>query len=34
MPPISEVDIHLWRNEWRKARGPGGLPWGNEKKDE
>jgi hypothetical protein len=30
MPPISEVDIHLWRNEWRKARGSGG---GNEKKE-
>jgi hypothetical protein len=33
MPPIGEVDIHLWRDAWRKARGSGGLLWGNEKKE-
>jgi hypothetical protein len=31
MPPISEVDIHRWRHEWRKAKGPDGRLWGNEK---
>jgi hypothetical protein len=31
MPAIGEVDIHLWRDAWRKARGSGGLLWGNEK---
>ncbi len=31
MPPISEVDIHLWRHEWRKAKGSGTTLWGNEK---
>jgi hypothetical protein len=31
VPPISEVDIHLWRHEWRKAKGSGGRLWGNEK---
>jgi hypothetical protein len=32
MPPIKEADIHLWRHEWRKARGGGAQLWGNEKK--
>jgi len=32
MPPIKEVDIHLWRHEWRKAKGAGSQLWGNEKK--
>jgi hypothetical protein len=30
-PAIGEVDIHLWRDAWRKAKGSGGLLWGNEK---
>jgi hypothetical protein len=31
MPPISEVDIHLWRDAWRKAKGGGSQLWGNER---
>jgi D-arabinan exo alpha-(1,3)/(1,5)-arabinofuranosidase (non-reducing end) len=31
-PKIGEVDIHLWRDAWRKAHGSGQL-WGNEKKE-
>jgi hypothetical protein len=33
MPRINEVDMHLWRHEWRKARGGGARLWGNEKKE-
>jgi Protein of unknown function (DUF2961) len=32
MPAIGVVDIHVWRHEWRKARGGGDQLWGNEKK--
>jgi hypothetical protein len=32
MPPIKETDIHLWRHEWRKAKGAGPRLWGNERK--
>ena len=32
-PRIGEVEMHLWRDAWRKARGSGGLLWGNEKKE-
>jgi hypothetical protein len=31
MPSIDVVDIHLWRHEWRKAKGSGAQLWGNEK---
>lgn len=30
MPEITTVDVHRWRDAWRKARG-GGKLWGNEK---
>ena len=30
--PISAVDIHRWRDAWRKSKGQG-TKWGNEKKD-
>jgi len=30
-PRIGEVDMHLWRHEWRKARGANPQLWGNEK---
>lgn len=30
-PKIGEVDIHLWRDAWRKAHGSGSQLWGNEK---
>jgi hypothetical protein len=30
-PRIGEVDIHLWRDAWRKANGSGSQLWGNEK---
>ena len=30
-PRIGEVDIHLWRDAWRKAHGSGSQLWGNEK---
>jgi hypothetical protein len=29
MPGIGAVEIHRWRDAWRKARG-GGKLWGNE----
>jgi hypothetical protein len=29
-PKIGEVDIHLWRDAWRKAHGSGSQLWGNE----
>jgi D-arabinan exo alpha-(1,3)/(1,5)-arabinofuranosidase (non-reducing end) len=32
-PKIGEVDIHLWRDAWRKANGSGSQLWGNEKKE-
>jgi hypothetical protein len=32
-PRIGEVEMHLWRDAWRKARGSGSLLWGNEKKE-
>jgi D-arabinan exo alpha-(1,3)/(1,5)-arabinofuranosidase (non-reducing end) len=32
-PKIGEVDIHLWRDAWRKAHGSGSQLWGNEKKE-
>jgi len=32
MPEIGTVDVHRWRDAWRKARG-GGKLWGNEKED-
>jgi len=32
-PKINEVDIHLWRDAWRKANGSGSQLWGNEKKE-
>jgi hypothetical protein len=31
MPPIREVDIHLWRDAWRKSKGSDPRLWGNEK---
>ncbi len=31
MPAINEVDIHLWRDAWRKSKGYGPQLWGNEK---
>jgi DUF2961 family protein len=31
MPSITEVDIHLWRDAWRKAHGSKPRLWGNEK---
>ena len=30
-PRIGEVDMHLWRDAWRKARGANSQLWGNEK---
>ena len=30
MKPIEEVDVHMWRHEYRKARGNSGTIWGNE----
>ena len=30
MPEISSVDIHRWRDAWRKAHGNGPALWGNE----
>ena len=33
-PKIDEVDIHLWRDAWRKAHGSGSQLWGDEKKKE
>jgi hypothetical protein len=33
-PRIGEVDLHLWRDAWRKARGGEGRLWGDEKKKE
>ncbi|MBI5707192.1 MAG: DUF2961 domain-containing protein [Armatimonadetes bacterium] len=30
MPEISTVDVHRWRDAWRKSRG-GGKLWGNER---
>jgi len=32
-PRIGEVDMHLWRDAWRKAHGSGSQLWGNEKKE-
>jgi len=32
-PKINEVDIHLWRDAWRKANGSGSQLWGNEKQE-
>jgi hypothetical protein len=32
-PRIDEVDMHLWRDAWRKARGSGSQLWGDEKKE-
>lgn len=32
MPEIGVVEIHRWRNAWRKAMGEGRKLWGNEKK--
>jgi hypothetical protein len=32
MPAISEADMHVWRDAWRKAHGSGAQLWGNEKK--
>jgi hypothetical protein len=34
MPAIDVVDIHLWRDAWRKAHGSGATLWGNEKPKE
>jgi DUF2961 family protein len=31
MPSITEVDIHLWRDAWRRAHGSRPQPWGNDK---
>ncbi|MBM7566128.1 glycoside hydrolase family 172 protein [Paenibacillus sacheonensis] len=31
MPVITERDVHLWRHEWRKAKGNASTLWGNEK---
>jgi hypothetical protein len=30
-PRIGEVDMHLWRDAWRRSKGAGGALWGNEK---
>ena len=30
-PKIGEVDMHLWRDAWRKSKGSGSQLWGNEK---
>jgi hypothetical protein len=32
-PRIGEVDMHLWRDAWRKARGSGAQLWGNEREE-
>ncbi|MBI3735478.1 DUF2961 domain-containing protein [Candidatus Sumerlaeota bacterium] len=32
MPDIGVVDVHLWRDAWRKSMGNVGQLWGNEKK--
>jgi hypothetical protein len=32
-PKIGEVDLHLWRDAWRKSKGSGSQLWGNEKKE-
>ncbi|MFH1763568.1 MAG: glycoside hydrolase family 172 protein [Gemmatimonadota bacterium] len=32
MPMISTVEIHRWRDEWRKAMGNGSTLWGTERK--
>jgi hypothetical protein len=32
-PPITEVDIHKWRDAWRKAHGSKPQLWGNEKEN-
>jgi hypothetical protein len=32
-PRIGEVDMHLWRDAWRKSRGSGSQLWGNEKEE-
>jgi len=34
MPDIGVVDIHRWRDAWRKSLGSGSRLWGNEKKEE
>jgi hypothetical protein len=34
MPAINEVDIHLWRDAWRKANGSLPQLWGNESEKE
>jgi hypothetical protein len=31
MPAVSPGDVHLWRHEWRKAKGSGTTLWGNER---
>jgi len=31
MPFISEYDIHLWRDAWRKSKGSDSKLWGNER---
>jgi hypothetical protein len=33
MPAIGEVDIHRWRDAWRRANGGGATLWGDEKKE-
>jgi hypothetical protein len=30
MPTIGPVDMHKWRDAWRKAKGDGTKMWGNE----
>jgi hypothetical protein len=30
MPLINPVDIHKWRDAWRKSKGDGTKLWGNE----
>lgn len=32
MPPVNTVEIHRWRDAWRKSMG-GGKLWGNEKEE-
>jgi len=32
-PRINDVDMHLWRDAWRKSQGSGTQLWGNEKKE-
>jgi hypothetical protein len=32
-PRIGDVEIHLWRDAWRKANGSGSQLWGNERKE-